>query len=200
MEGTPRPDQVLGLLAEEERLKVLAAIVLGARTAAEVGSATGLPARRAGRALSGLARLGLVESEPDAGYRVRLEVLRAAAGQARAGAAGGGDPAGGDAAAAGEDAAAAGDPGAAAILRRFMRGGRLTAIPASRSKRLVLLDRLAGLFEPGRVYPEAAVNQALAAWHPDYASLRRHLVDEGFLERRAGRYWRAGGTVEVDTE
>jgi hypothetical protein len=81
-----------------------------------------------------------------------------------------------------------------------MRDGRLTAIPASRSKRLVLLDRLAGLFEPGRVYPEAAVNQALAAWHPDYASLRRHLVDEGFLERHAGRYWRAGGTVEVDTE
>ena len=31
------------------------------------------------------------------------------------------------------------------------------------------------------------------AWHV------RYLVEEGFLERRDGRYWRAGGTVETRT-
>jgi hypothetical protein len=189
MDEMPRPHEVLGLLAEEERLKVLAAIVLGARTLAAVGDATGLPARQAERALSGLVRLGLVEPDPG-GYLLRLEVLREAAGLARAGEEG--DDAGGG------DALTAGGPAEAAILRRFMSGGRLTSIPASRSKRLVLLDRLAGLFEPGRVYPEPAVNQALSAWHPDYAALRRYLVDEGFLERREGFYWRAGGTFEID--
>jgi len=33
--------------------------------------------------------------------------------------------------------------------------------------------------------------------HPDHAALRRYLVDEGFLERAGGIYWRTGGTVEL---
>ena len=37
----------------------------------------------------------------------------------------------------------------------------------------------------------------LSAFHPDYAALRRGLVDEGFLARDGGIYWRIGGTVEV---
>jgi len=94
------------------------------------------------------------------------------------------------------------------VLGRFIRDGRLTSIPAARSKRLLVLDHLAGLFEPGRRYTEAEVNEALTAWHPDYAALRRYLVDEGFLRRAdepdpsGGRsvklYWRAGGSVDVD--
>ena len=72
----------------------------------------------------------------------------------------------------------------------------------------MVLDHLAGLFEPGRRYSEAEVNQTLGAWYPDYAALRRYLVDEGFLRRAdetdpstsrsVKRYWRAGGSVEVD--
>jgi hypothetical protein len=39
------------------------------------------------------------------------------------------------------------------------------------------------------------VNRVLARWHPDTAALRRYLVDEGFLDRDGGQYWRTGGTV-----
>ncbi|WP_235531297.1 DUF2087 domain-containing protein [Phycicoccus sp. Soil748] len=28
------------------------------------------------------------------------------------------------------------------------------------------------------------------------AALRRYLVEEGFMDRRDGRYWPAGGTVD----
>jgi hypothetical protein len=28
--------------------------------------------------------------------------------------------------------------------------------------------------------------------------LRRYLVDEGFMSRQAGIYWRSGGTVDLD--
>jgi hypothetical protein len=84
------------------------------------------------------------------------------------------------------------------VLRRFLVDGRLVAIPAQRRKRLVVLDHLAGLFEPGVRYREAEVNQALRAVHPDFAALRRHLVDESFMQRERGVYWRTGGTVDVD--
>ena len=33
--------------------------------------------------------------------------------------------------------------------------------------------------------------------HPDYAALRRYLVDDQFLAREEGEYWRVGGSVDV---
>jgi hypothetical protein len=86
----------------------------------------------------------------------------------------------------------------AAVLRNFMKGGRLHSIPAAAGKRRVVLDFLAGRFEPGRIYPETDVNFMLMKLHPDAAALRRYLVDDGFLERRDGFYWRSGGTFETD--
>jgi hypothetical protein len=187
--STPR--ELLGLLAEEDRLRVVAALVLGASTPAAIASATGLTPRATARALARLTAGGLVTSDaPAAGYRVRTEILRETAAQAKP------EP----------------DPGpggeAGAVLGRFVRGNKLVSIPTARAKRLLVLDHLAALFEPGRRYTEAEVNQALQAWHGDFASLRRYLVDEGFLERAHARdpsgtrsrmvYWRAGGSVEVD--
>ncbi len=96
----------------------------------------------------------------------------------------------------------------AIVLGRFLRGNRLTSIPVARGKRLLVLDHLAGQFEPGRRYSEAEVNELLGAWHPDYAALRRYLVDEGFLRRADATdpssnrsvklYWRTGGSFDVD--
>jgi hypothetical protein len=51
------------------------------------------------------------------------------------------------------------------------------------------------VFEPGVRYAEQDANALLRAFHPDHAALRRYLVDEGFLSREGGTYWRSGGTV-----
>ena len=84
-----------------------------------------------------------------------------------------------------------------AVLRAFVRpDGRLSAIPTRIRKRLVVLNEMAQAFEIGETYDETQVNNCLRAWHDDVAALRRYLVEEGFLERRDGRYWRAGGTIE----
>jgi hypothetical protein len=81
------------------------------------------------------------------------------------------------------------------VLGRFFRGDRLVEIPAARAKRLVVLERIALDFEPGVRYSEPEVNERLLAYHDDYAALRRYLVDEGYLDRQNGEYWRAGGRV-----
>lgn len=84
------------------------------------------------------------------------------------------------------------------VLASFLTtDGRLHTIPARHSKLLVVLDRLAQEFEPGRSYTETEVNEVLQRFHPDYAALRRYLVDDEFLTREGGRYWRSGGTFEV---
>jgi hypothetical protein len=81
-------------------------------------------------------------------------------------------------------------------LRAFIRDGRITAVPAKRTRRLLLLDQVAQAFEPGRKYPEAEVDKVLKAIFDDHCTLRRYLVDEAFMSRdTTGLYWRAGGTV-----
>jgi hypothetical protein len=82
-------------------------------------------------------------------------------------------------------------------LEPFMNSGKLTKIPVKREKRLKLLDYIAQSFEPGRKYRESEISEALRAIYDDYAALRRYLVDENFLSREAGIYWRSGGTVDV---
>ena len=83
-----------------------------------------------------------------------------------------------------------------AELRPFIRDGRITAIPAKRIRRRLLLNQVAQAFEPGRRYAEPAVDEILKTVFDDHCALRRHLVDESFLSRTAaGVYWRAGGTV-----
>jgi len=83
-------------------------------------------------------------------------------------------------------------------LRPFVRDGRISAMPARRSARLLLLDQVAQAFEPGRRYPEAVVNEILKALYDDHAALRRYLVDEELMSRTPdGTYWRSGGTVTI---
>ncbi|HEV7875108.1 MAG TPA: DUF2087 domain-containing protein [Nocardioides sp.] len=84
------------------------------------------------------------------------------------------------------------------VLGHFLTAdGRLRTMPTRRSKLLVVLDHLSQSFEPGRHYPEKEVNEILERFHPDYAALRRYLVEDQFLTREESVYWRSGGTFEV---
>ncbi|WP_157551244.1 DUF2087 domain-containing protein [Nocardioides jensenii] len=86
----------------------------------------------------------------------------------------------------------------AKVLGSFLTvDGRLHTIPSKRAKLLVVLDHLAQSFELGQTYPETEVNRILRGFHPDVAALRRYLVDDQFLTRDGGIYWRSGGTVDI---
>ena len=82
-------------------------------------------------------------------------------------------------------------------LRVFVRDGRIATIPARLARRRLLLDTVAQGFEPGVRYPERVVNTFLRQLYDDHAALRRYLVDEGFLSRDHGEYWRSAGSVDT---
>ena len=172
----------MGLLADPVRLKVVAALALGAGSIEEVAAATGLPLKDVALAARRLARAGLVRRDGTA-LALRAEEFQAAA-RAAAEAAPPPEP-------------LSADPAEDAVLSAFVRDGRLVSIPAQYTKRRVVLQHLARVFEVGVRYPEREVNALLGVWHPDVAALRRYLVDEGLLTREAGVYWRSGGWVDV---
>ncbi|HET9729309.1 MAG TPA: DUF2087 domain-containing protein [Acidimicrobiia bacterium] len=175
--------QLVGLLADDDRRRVFAALVLGAQHADDVRRATGLDARASGRALQRLIDAGLVLRSDDGALILLGEAFALAA------------------RADGERAPRPHEhddqpPDVARVLNAFVHEGRLISIPAVHAKRLVVLDWLVQRFEPGRRYSESMVNLMLGQVHPDTAALRRYLVDEGLLSREHGEYWRSGGTVD----
>lgn len=174
-------NELVRLLARSERRRVMAALLLGSVTDQEVMAATGLSRREVTTALISLEQAGLVTSDRDGGHFL-LEAAFERAVRSEA-------PPPPPSEHEHEPAAVA------AVLDQCFRQGRLVHLPTKRSKRLIVLDRLAQEFEPGHHYTERQVNATLVAFDPDVAALRRYLVDEGFLDRADGQYWRAGGTV-----
>ena len=76
----------------------------------------------------------------------------------------------------------------AKVLRAFMEGERLVSIPAQEKKRLVVLNYLRErCFAEDREYPEKEVNQRLAIFHPDVASLRRYMIEKRPHDPGGGR-------------
>ena len=173
----------LAALADEERLLVVGALALGAATTDEVQARTDLPKRRVLEALTRLEGVGLVVRDKDGSWSFDVARLKEIARHARPR----------------DEPDDVGDVDArtASVLRTFLRGGRLTQIPTQHAKRLVVLDHICRIFDIGVRYPEKEVNALLRAFHPDYAALRRYLVEDGFLARERNVYWRTGGTVEL---
>ncbi len=177
-------DTIAGLMGEPSRRKVIAAMILGASDLDDIARQSEEPMRSVVRALDRLEVAGLIDREGET-VTWRGDPFGQAARKRKREAV---DP--------GVDAGQ--DPDRASVVRTFFREGRLGQIPVQRKKRLVVLDIAAQRFELGRVYSEAAVNLELGQLHPDYAALCRAMVDEGFLDREFGRYWRSGGTVDLD--
>lgn len=176
------PDLLCGLLAEEDRLRVYAAVVLGAATTADVVERTGLPVRAAAAALRRLEQGGLVSTAGDA-LSADVTAFKTAVREHAA------TPA--------PDEPLDLDRQRAAVLRAFVVDGRLAQLPATRGKRRIVLEHIVATFEAGVRYPERDVDAVLRAWHDDYVTLRRYLVDEDLLSRDAGVYWRSGGPVDL---
>jgi len=174
--------ELVGLLADEDRRRVFAALVLGATDMESVRAASGLGTRACAKALQRLVDTGLVVRGDDGLHHLLGEAFALAA---RA-----------EAARAPRSEEHDDQPeDVARVLRAFVRDGRITSIPMARAKRVVLLDWLVQRFEPGHRYTEERVNLIIAEVHPDTAALRRYLVDEGMLDRDAGEYWRSGGSI-----
>lgn len=177
------PIDLLKLLLDPARLAVAGALAVRPATVDELVQVTGADERAVLGTLGALRRGGLVVLD-NGRYQLDVEALRGVAHRVA-------------------DVTPPPDPRIGygmteqeqTVLGRFFEGTRLREIPATYSKRLVVLERLALEFEPGRRYTEPEVNEILGAFHPDYATLRRALVDEGLLDRDAGEYWRSGGRV-----
>ncbi|MGW2228316.1 DUF2087 domain-containing protein [Streptomyces formicae] len=147
-------DQLLAALADPERLRLYARIVLDELPPGEAESP--VARKRLGRLLAN----GLVERLPDGSLRADPAVFRRAPGQVDV------------------------HPTVPRRLTGFFAHGRLTTIPVRPVVRHELLVHLTDtLFDADRSYSEREINDAFRTVHDDTAALRRYCVTDGLLVR-----------------
>ncbi len=178
MSALDDPADLIRLMADPLRLALLGRAAEGRVAVDEVAASLDVPQRKVVEAVGKLRATGLIDDELRLDAAVMREIVRSLP--------------------TAESAAAVITDGPWSesekqVLRRFFSGTRLAEIPTGRRKRALILERLAQEFEPGSRYQERDVNFTLQLFHPDYASLRRYMIEEGIMTRAEGVYWRTGG-------
>ncbi|MBP1989098.1 DUF2087 domain-containing protein [Paenibacillus eucommiae] len=71
------------------------------------------------------------------------------------------------------------------------REGKLSTFPKREKRKVALLKHIIGKFEIDRKYTEHEINEVLKAIYDDYVTLRRYLIEYGFMDRLddCSSYW-----------
>lgn len=79
------------------------------------------------------------------------------------------------------------------ILKYFTEGpdGPLKTFDMKEKSKIVVLSQIVKHFSHNRVYSEKQVNEILKSVYPDFATIRRYLIEYGFMDREpdCSEYW-----------
>jgi len=80
------------------------------------------------------------------------------------------------------------------VLTTYFKNGLdagIETIPSKEKKKLIILQHILKRFDKEKHYHEKEVNKILKTVHEDFVSLRRHLIEYGFMERSddGSEYW-----------
>lgn len=81
------------------------------------------------------------------------------------------------------------------LARYFNKNGQLIIkiFPAKEKKKIIIMQKIMENFRPGRNYTEKEVNEILQAFYEDFVTIRRYLIQYGFLARdKNGTNYRVG--------
>ena len=74
------------------------------------------------------------------------------------------------------------------IKNFFTQDGKLKSIPAQLKKKLIVLTHIVSMLENGRKYSEKEINEFIAGFHEDFATIRREFIMHHFMYRDNGVY------------
>jgi len=167
-------------MASAERLRVIGALVRGRATQAEIAEKLHLPVRDVFQHLSFLVHVG-VAREADGFYDLDEKAIETLArGQFE-----GKRPK--------YEAQEEKQEDVRKVLKAYLNAdGTIKQIPQEGKKMLVILNFILEAFAFDTNYTEKEVNTILRRFHTDTATLRRNLIDYGFMARESDgtRYWR----------
>ena len=167
-------------MASAERLRIVGVLVRGRATRSEVAEQLHLPIRDVFNHLAFLTHVGVL-SEVDGVYDLNEKAIESLArGQFE-----------------GKRPVYVPEENQEEDVRKVLKtylnaDGTIRQLPQEGKKMLIILNFVLDAFSFDTNYTEKEVNTILRRFHVDTATLRRNLVDYGFLDRESDgtRYWR----------
>ncbi len=80
------------------------------------------------------------------------------------------------------------------VLKNYIKDGKVIAFPSKEKKKLIILQHIMEQFPANRSYTEKEVNEIIKHIIEDYVTVRRYLIQYGFLDRKkdGSQYWVKG--------
>lgn len=77
------------------------------------------------------------------------------------------------------------------IIRIYFDGIKLKSFPTKQKRKIVVLQEISKMFDIIKTYNEKEVNEIIKKSYDDFATIRRYLVEYGFLDRTDDcmKYW-----------
>lgn len=77
------------------------------------------------------------------------------------------------------------------IIKKYIVDGILTEFPTKEKRKLAILRYIMKQFDSEKKYNEKEVNEIIKAIYHDYVTIRRYLIEYGFLDRKrdGSEYW-----------
>ena len=180
MDRQPEILSFVKAMASAERLRIVGVLVRGRATRSEVAEQLHLPIRDVFNHLAFLTHVGVL-SEVDGVYDLNEKAIESLArGQFE-----------------GKRAVYVPEEDQEEDVRKVLKtylnaDGTIRQVPQEGKKMLIILNFVLDAFSFDTNYTEKEVNTILRRFHVDTATLRRNLVDYGFLDRESDgtRYWR----------
>jgi hypothetical protein len=167
-------------MASADRLRVIGVLVRGRATRAEIAEQLHLPVREVFQHLSFLEHVNVVHEE-DGVYELDEEAIETLARSQFEG----------------KRAVYESAEGTSEVVRKVLKAylksdGTLKQIPMDPRKLRVILAFIVDVFPFDTTFTEKEVNTILRRFHVDTPTLRRGLVDEGYMARESdgSKYWR----------
>lgn len=75
------------------------------------------------------------------------------------------------------------------VIKIFFKNKKLVKLPVQYKKKLIVVKEFLKLLIPDKKYSEKEINEIFSTYFDDYCTVRRILIDEGYLQRENQIYW-----------
>lgn len=85
------------------------------------------------------------------------------------------------------------------VLKNYFKQGlqgRLDVFPSKEKRKYIIAQEIIKKFDADKIYMEKEINDLLVTFYPDFATIRRFLIDYRFMTRSddGKQYWVKGET------
>lgn len=75
------------------------------------------------------------------------------------------------------------------VIKAFVERNKVQKLPVQQKKRIIILEWILDKIDQSKDYTETEISEEIKKYHEDYCTVRRELVDYGYMDRKNNCYY-----------